>query len=55
MVKTCLPMQVDIRDMDSIPGRKILEIVANPPQYSCLGDPQTEWSLATAHGIAKRT
>ena len=46
--RTCLPMQVDVRDAGSIPGLGRYPGVGNvnPLQYSCLENPHEQRSLA---------
>ena len=56
MVQTCLPMQIDIRDMGSIPGpgRSPGGRHDNPLQYFCLENPVDRgvWQ-ARVHGVSK--
>ena len=54
--KNHLPMQVDIRDVDLIPGseRSPGEGHGNPLQYSCLENPMDRGAWwATVHGVAQ--
>ena len=57
MVRNPPPMQVDIRDMGSVPGpgRSPGGEHGNPLQYSCLGNPMDRgaWQAAV-HRVAQK-